>query len=550
MSYDAAGRQTRLTHPDGFFVTYDYDVPGNVTAIRENGAASGAGVLASYSYDSLGRRSGVTFGNGTSQSFGYDAASRLTSLSSDLAGTARDQSVTFGYNPANQIATTTRSNDAYAWREAYSLDRLYSVDGLNRFLAAGGVNFGYDARGNLTSSGTLSYGYSAENRLVSAPGVTLGYDPVGRLAQVTASAGSTVTRFAYVGLQMVAEAGASGTTPLRRYVYGPGLDSPIVWYEGADTCLPSPGAGAGGCNRRFLLADERGSIVSVADSTGAVLAINTYDEFGIPASTNVGRFQFTGQAWLPEAGLFYYKARMYSPTLGRFLQTDPIGYADGLNWYTYVGGDPVNAVDPLGLAGDIVVTSSCRGSSCDGDIYAKLRKYFDWLNSPGYRFGDPPSSPFDGDRAKLVPRRGDIVTCVGRSTTRGVGGNQARGDGALYSNYPETAGGSIRGGTFGTVAVQRGFLGLSTRQLRMYGTQIEITFSDQSRSAQLGGPSGALTVSDYGDTNIQNTSGVAFDIYRFPTEAAGRAYGVQNLVTTISFPASSGGMCPIGFIRK
>lgn len=225
---------------------------------------------------------------------------------------------------------------------------------------------------------------------------------MGRLAQVTASAGGTVTRFAYVGLQMVAEAGASGTAPLRRYVYalaspgagagaGPGLDSPIVWYEGTDTCPPSPGAGAGGCDRRFLLADERGSIVSVADSTGTVLAINTYDEFGIPASTNVGRFQFTGQAWLPEAGLFYYKTRMYSPTLGRFLQTDPIGYADGLNWYNYVGGDPVNAVDPLGLQDDprtggavptpicpptdtcgpdITVKGACRGRSCDGSVDA------------------------------------------------------------------------------------------------------------------------------------------------------------------------------------
>ncbi len=55
------------------------------------------------------------------------------------------------------------------------------------------------------------------------------------------------------------------------------------------------------------------------------------------------------QTWLPEAGLYYYKARIYSPTLGRFLQTDPIGYGDGLNWYNYVGSDPINNTDPTGL---------------------------------------------------------------------------------------------------------------------------------------------------------------------------------------------------------
>jgi len=362
---DANSNRTKLAWPDGYYVGYCYDPLNrmNVAMADSTDPACATNVLATYTYDPYSRRTNLAYGASAAMAYGYTPAGDLTNLTDTQNTTPNSVAFTLGYTNAHQLASEAFSNSAFVQNGSVMGTTAYApVNVLNQYtnvtpVSGSAITPSYDGNGNLTGDGTYTFAYDPENRLVTAAKSSLAavyaYDPLGRREEKSGT-GVTATVFLQDGSDEIAEYNTSGTLQ-RRFVPGPAIDDPIAMVPASGTT-------------ELFYTDHHGSVVATSDASGNLVeGPFSYDAYGdcylgsgqaTPCSTVASGepFKYTGQYFDAETGCYYYRARYYcaDPVRGgRFLQTDPVGYKDDLNLYTYVGNDPTDRTDPTGQCDDV-----------------------------------------------------------------------------------------------------------------------------------------------------------------------------------------------------
>ena len=187
------------------------------------------------------------------------------------------------------------------------------------------------------------------------------YDSRNRVVRRVSPTGTL--NLTYSGWNLIEERNGGGEL-VQTYLHGAGVDEMLVKVSSSGPA--------------YYHHDGLGSTVALTGENGELLESYRYDAFGaasvydssgsaLPASPRGNRFLFTGREHLSSVSLYDYRNRVYSASLGRFLQTDPIRFEAGdVNLYRYVANNPVNLTDPLGLFAPAPALPAIAGGAATG----------------------------------------------------------------------------------------------------------------------------------------------------------------------------------------
>jgi RHS repeat-associated protein len=341
-SYDPAGELVQMTRPaaNGWAETRSYDPAGRLTQLKDGNGTDTLQQL-DYAYDATGDATSLTTLSGVER-YSYDNRDRLTGVCyQEPACRPTDPHISYGYDPVgNRLSQETEIGTT-----SYSYDQADELTGSSG--PGGTTSYAYDARGDQTQAGNRSFSYDLAGKTIStaAAGSTTSYSYDGDGNRLTATTAGTTTTYQWDTngpLPLLAtETDATGAT-LRSYLYGLGPDAAAM---------------TSGGSTYYFHHDRLGSITALTSQSGATERTYSYDPFGnirtgsqpdpnAPA-TDLG---YLSQLQDP-GGVYDLRARLYNPTDGRFLATDPLPapatspYTDA---YDYAGQDPINGYDLAG----------------------------------------------------------------------------------------------------------------------------------------------------------------------------------------------------------
>jgi RHS repeat-associated protein len=402
-AYDAAKRLTNVTSQAGAF-GYSYDpirsmLPAAIALPNTSYISNVYDVNARLLTTTLYNSAGATL---DAAEYGYNVGNQRTTFT-NAAGTY----VAYTYDPIGQLTVGTSSvsseNRGYAYDAAWNLNNrtnngvntTFSVNNLNELTSEGGTSFHYDANGNLTNRPSITNFYDAENRLVGVTTVSnfgvshipietsFVYDGLSRLREQlwwTNSAGSggggggssppptgggsnewfLVGGIAYIydGNRVIQERDLNNN-PLVSYTRGNDLSGTFEGAGGIGGLLArSDGYSSGNfTDHNFYHADGNGNITYLVNSSQMLAASYRYDPFGnlISSSGSLAvsnTYRFSSKEFITSVSLYYYLYRFYDPGVERWMNRDPIEEKGGINLFTFVGNNPVDSFDLLGLDTD------------------------------------------------------------------------------------------------------------------------------------------------------------------------------------------------------